>query len=355
MPISTGPHRTCFRLLRLLACGLTVAAAACTPATPDSVLGATGGSTALPDGGGLVSSVGSAGVTGSGAGGAGHASGGVFGGGAGGTVSTGPGGSKVSGAGGAAGAAGGSVGTIGSGGSPAAGGAGGGAATGCNWVHDAATDTWAFNPAPADKIVLFDGTTTAGWHQENMPGTPIIWKLVSGGAMQVVTPGGAKAATMIQSDMTFDDVCVHVEYMTPIWTPSNPPNVQNQGNSGVYLKSAYEMQILDTSKLAPLDDGCGAVYKIAAPLVVACTQYLTWNTYEIEFQTSVWNSAGVKTKNAVMVRVALNGKIVQLNVDLPTNATADGVDDSPGPKPLGLQDHLQPVQFRNIWATIPKY
>jgi 3-keto-disaccharide hydrolase len=234
-------------------------------------------------------------------------------------------------------------------------GAGGAAATGCNWIHDAVMDIWAFNPAPADKIILFDGTTTAGWHQLSMPGNPIIWKLVTGGAMEIVTPSGATQATEIQSDMKFDDVCVHVEYMTPIWTPSNPPDVYNQGDSGVYLKSAYEMQILDTSKLGPLDYGCGAVNGIAAPLVVACTQYLTWNTYEIEFETSVWNSAGVKTKNAVIVRVALNGKIVQLNVDLNTTNTQAGIPDAPGPQPLGLRDHLQPVQFRNIWATIPKY
>jgi hypothetical protein len=85
--------------------------------------------------------------------------------------------------------------------------------------------------------------------------------------------------------------------------------------------------------------------------------YLTWNTYEIEFQGSVWDTTGKKTKDAVMVRVALNGKLVQLNVDLnpPGGFTQAGIADAPGPQPLGLQDHLDLVQFRNIWATIPKY
>jgi hypothetical protein len=293
--------------------------------------------------------------------------------GSGGSTTGGTGGSTTVGSGGStAGTAGGLAGTVGSAGKGGSGGTGGaqpggaggtgvstgaagGPATGCNWVHDTTNDTWAFNPAAADKIVLFDGTTLAGWHKENMPGVPISWKLVSGGAMQVV-PSGTGQATEVQSDMKFDNVCVHVEYMTPVF-PSTTTDVQKQGNSGVYLKSAYEMQILDTSKLAPLIDGCGAVYKVAPPLVVACNQYLIWNTYEIEFQSSVWDATGKKTKDAVMVRVALNGKLVQLNVDLnpPGGFTQAGIPDAPGPQPLGLQDHLDLVQFRNIWVTIPRY
>jgi hypothetical protein len=235
------------------------------------------------------------------------------------------------------------------------GGAGGAAATGCKWVHDTTADTWSFNPAPADKVVLFDGTSLANWHKLNMPGVPVTWKLVAGGAMQVV-PSGTGSATEIQSNMKFDDVCVHVEYMTPVF-PTTTTDVQKQGNSGVYLKSAYEMQILDTHNLAPLNDGCGAVYSVRAPLVVACYQYLIWNTYEIEFKSSVWDTSSPpkKIKDAVFVQVALNGKLVQKNVDLnPTGgATPAGIPDVAGPQPLGLQDHLDLVQFRNIWVTIP--
>jgi hypothetical protein len=295
----------------------------------------------------------------------GEGTGGAVGSGSGGSTAGGSGGSTVGGSGGSS--AGGSVGTGGSqtggsgaGGAVGSGGAGGSggatAATGCNWVHNTTTDLWSFaTPAAADKIVLFDGTTLAGWHKEDMPGTPITWMLVAGGAMQVV-PSGTGQATEVQSDMKFSDLCVHVEYMTPVF-PSTTTDVQKQGNSGVYLKSAYEMQILDTSKLPPLIDGCGAVYKVSPPLVVACYQYLIWNTYEIEFQGSVWDTTGKKTKDAVMVRVALNGKLVQLNVDLnpPGGFTQAGIADAPGPQPLGLQDHLDLVQFRNIWATIPKY
>jgi hypothetical protein len=187
-----------------------------------------------------------------------------------------------------------------------------------------------------------------------MPGVPIAWKLIGDGTMEVV-PAGTGQATEVQSDMKFDDVCVHVEYMTPTFPPN--VDVQKQGNSGVYLKSAYELQILDTHSLAPLNDGCGAVYKVSPPLVVACNQSLVWNTYEIEFKSSVWaGSPAKKTKDALFVQVTLNGKVVQKNVvlNLAAGATQAGVAEAAGPQPLGLQDHLDPVRFRNIWATIPR-
>jgi hypothetical protein len=344
--------------------GLAVAATACTPATPDptavagagdSASGATTGAETGGSGGSVGTSSGGSPAPG---GSTGDGNGGSVSSGGGGWVQGGTGGSSAGGSGGSS--ATGLGGSVGAGGSQAAGaggtaGAGAAPAIGCNWVHNTTSDTWTFGtPAPADKIVLFDGTTLAGWHKENMPGVPIGWMLVGGGAMQVV-PSGTGQATEVQSDMKFDNLCVHVEYMTPTF-PSGV-DVQKQGNSGVYLKSAYEMQILDTSKLPPLIDGCGAVYKVSPPLVVACNQYLIWNTYEIEFQSSVWDASGKKTKNAVYVRVALNGKLVQLNVDLnPAGGTTQaGVPDAAGPQPLGLQDHLDLVQFRNIWATIPKY
>jgi hypothetical protein len=177
--------------------------------------------------------------------------------------------------------------------------------------------------------------------------------LLPDGTLKVV-PNPSTQAVLIQSDMKFDDLCLHVEYMTPTYVSGAP--VQKRGNSGVYLKSAYEMQILDTSNLGPLIDGCGAVYQVQAPLVVACYMYSVWNTYEIEFKSSVW-SGKTRTKDASFVRVALNGKLVQMNVDLSVYVTEAGIvgGDVPGPQPLALQDHLDPVSFRNIWATVPKY
>lgn len=346
---------------------------ACTPASADPPLVGSGGQGAGGSGsahetggttgtGGSIGSNGTGGATetGSGGGGGMPGSGGGSSNGSGGAGQSGgtSGSAGASGSGGAGGIAGTGGAKVGTGGTAAgSGGAGGSAATGCNWVHDTATDSWSFNPAPADKIVLFDGTSLAQWHKLNMPNVTASWMLIGDGSMQVV-PSGTGSATQIQTNMKFDNVCVHVEYMTPVF-PSTTTDVQKQGNSGVYLKSAYEMQILDTHNSAPLIDGCGAVYKVAAPLVVACNMYLVWNTYEIEFKSSVWDNSNPpkKTKDAVFVQVALNGKLVQKNITLNPagGSTQAGIPDVAGPQPLGLQDHLDLVRFRNIWATVPRY
>jgi hypothetical protein len=237
-----------------------------------------------------------------------------------------------------------------------------GAGGGCYWVQDATTGLWSFDATAPGQIVLFDGTaaTYAMWHKENQPTVPIQWTLNADGTMTVV-PSGTGQATEIQSDMKFENLCVHVEYQTPHYDSS--VTGQLRGNSGVYLKSAYEMQILDSFGQPPDINTCGAAYSIAKPLVVACLDNTPtpppWNIYEIEFKSSVWSTATppVKTGNAEFLKCALNGQVVQLNtVENPPNGyTQAGVADAPGPQPLGLQDHLDLVSFRNVWVRIPQY
>jgi Domain of Unknown Function (DUF1080) len=334
--------------LRALAVALascwTLCEAACTPATPDEPLPvpASGGAVAEAGAGSSGGPVASAGA-GNGVGGESNLGGSPPGSAgameAGGALATG--GDAPAGAG-APGAAGGS-------------GTAGAAATasGCNWLK-AADNTWSMNAPAADKVVLFDGTDLSKWHRLNQPTTPAQWKVLPGGMMEVVPQ---PTPTNIQSNAKFEDVCLHVEYWTPAYTSG--VGVQMQGNSGVYLKSAYEMQVLDTSMLGKLIDGCGAVYKVSPPLVVACTQHETWNTYEIEFKGSVWDTSSPpsKTKNAIFVQVALNGQLVQQNVTLnpPGGFTEAGIPDVAGPQPIALQDHRDYVRYRNIWATVPHY
>jgi hypothetical protein len=207
-----------------------------------------------------------------------------------------------------------------------------------------------FDPAAPNKIVLFDGTNIDQWHSS--AGGLAQWKIIGDGSMQVVPQANQ---TNIQTNMKFDDLCVHVEYMTPAY-PSTVTG-QARGNSGVYLKSAYEMQILDSYGQPAGLDTCGAVYGISKPLVVACNMELVWNTYEIEFKSSEWDSSTPpkKIKDAVYVQVALNGQIVQRNVDLnpPGGSTTSGIPDAPGPQPLALQDHGDLVSFRNVWVRTP--
>lgn len=336
--------------------GLGGASTACTPATPDHPgsdggpgmasggIAGTGG--AAPPGSGGVSGGDSGGATSSGGGsgsggfsggdtGGAPASGGATGAGAGGSV--GSGGATAGASGGATPVTGGRTGSAGSTASGGSTGTGGAAATGCDWT------------STAGRIVLFDGANLDQWKNQKTGGAAQ-WKVIGDGSMEVVP---LEPPTDIQSKMKFDDLCVHLEYMTPTY----PANVtgQQRGNSGVFLRSAYEMQILDSFGKPAALDGCGAIYNISPPLVVACNMELVWNTYEIQLQAPVWDAAGKKTENAVLVSATLNGKQVQRNVELNPagGATQAGQPDDAGPQPLMLQDHRNLVRFRNIWVKVP--
>jgi hypothetical protein len=198
-----------------------------------------------------------------------------------------------------------------------------------------------------NKVVLFDGsdTTFKSWKARNSnQDNP--WTNNGDGTMTVKTNTGD-----IISKQTFQDVFLHVEYKTPKITSAG--GGQERGNSGVYLKGSYEMQVLDTYGLPPAIDGCGALYSIKPPLVVACHKEDEWNTYEIEFKAQVCNN-GQKTANAKFIEVKLNGMLVQQNVEA-DHTTQAGLDETCDPRGVLLQDHssILPVSFRNIWV-IPR-
>jgi hypothetical protein len=195
---------------------------------------------------------------------------------------------------------------------------------------------------------LFDGTDLSGF-RNSATGGPAHWRLVDG-SMEVVPEN---PSTNLESTMAFEDMCLHLEYLTPMYAAN--VTGQQRGNSGIYFKGAYEMQVLDSYGQPPAIDGCGAVYGISPPLAVACNRELVWNTYEIEFRASRWNASGTKLENAMFVSATLNGTLVQRNVDLDVSSTTAGVPDASGARPLVLQDHGNAVRFRNIWATVPRY
>lgn len=198
-----------------------------------------------------------------------------------------------------------------------------------------------------NKVVLFDGSPDSfkGWTSRNN-GQDNPWTNNGDGSMTVKSNTGD-----IISKKMYQDVFLHLEYKTPKITSAG--GGQERGNSGVYLKSSYEMQVLDTYGLAPAIDGCGALYSIKPPLVVACKKEDEWNTYEIEFKAQVCNN-GEKTANAKFVEVKLNGMLVQQNVEA-DHTTQSGLDESCDPRGVLLQDHssILPVSFRNIWV-IPR-
>jgi hypothetical protein len=217
-------------------------------------------------------------------------------------------------------------------------GAGGGtAAIGCDWS------------SPEGRVLLFDGTTLDAWQNSNTAGAAH-WRIESDGALLVVP---ANPSANLQTKMKFDDLCLHVEYQTPM----DDGNVSgaSEGNSGIYLRRSYEMQVLDSYGQRAAIGGCGAVYGVSPPLVVACHMPTVWNTYEIEFKAARWDASGGKTSDASFVLVTLNGTVVQRNVELRVSSTAEGQPDMAGPQALMLQDHGDPVRFRNIWAKVPRY
>jgi hypothetical protein len=193
---------------------------------------------------------------------------------------------------------------------------------------------------PSDAVVLFDGKDLSRWADKD--GKPAKWK-VENGYMEVVAESG-----YIFTRDAFGDCQLHVEFAEP-----SPPSGESQdrGNSGVFLMGLYEIQVLDSYQNKTYADGqASAVYGQYPPLVNASRPPAQWQQYDIIFHRPRF--AGDKLRSPARVTVLHNGVLVQDNVEL-TGPTAHGARPpyKPGPDklPLQLQDHGNPVRFRNIW------
>ncbi len=183
---------------------------------------------------------------------------------------------------------------------------------------------------PAGALVLFDGTSVDAWNN----GKIIEEKLLG--------------ATGTDTKEKFQDHSLHIEFRTPFMPKAGG---QGRGNSGVYVQSRYEVQVLDSFGLEGRDNECGGIYSVAEPLVHMCFPPLAWQTYDIDFQAARYDDSGQKTKNA-RVTIRHNGVVIHRDLELP-HGTPGRYEEGPEPAGLFLQDHGNPVAFRNIWV-IPK-
>ncbi len=195
--------------------------------------------------------------------------------------------------------------------------------------------------APSDAVVLFDGKNLSEWLDKD--GGPAKWK-VENGYFEVVPKTG-----YIHTKRAFGDCQLHVEFSEPV-----PPKGESQerGNSGVFLMGLYEIQVLDSYENKTYADGqAAAVYGQYPPLVNASRPPGQWQTYDVVFHGPRFDQSG-KLLRPARVTVFHNGVLVQDSVEL-TGPTEHGerppYKAGPEKLPLALQDHGDPVRFRNIW------
>ena len=193
---------------------------------------------------------------------------------------------------------------------------------------------------PAGAVVLFNGKNFRQWEhiptKENPTGGTVQWNLKKGGVMEV-KPGAGSIVTKKK----FTDFKLHVEFLLPFM-----PDKRGQGraNSGVYLQGRYEVQVLDSYGLEGKDNECGGIYKVGPPLVNMCAPPMQWQTYDITFHAP-------KAGEPARATVVHNGVTIHDEKELPgpTGGALDGNVNEPGG--IYLQDHSNPMQFRNIWLV----
>jgi hypothetical protein len=142
----------------------------------------------------------------------------------------------------------------------------------------------------------------------------------------------------------FGDASIHIEFRTPFMPSARG---QARGNSGVYVQNRYEIQILDSFGLSGEWNEAGGVYKVAKPRVNMAFPPLSWQTYDIDF-TAARFEGGVRTEPARMT-VRHNGVLIHDDLELP-GPTGAGNDETPDPGPLYLQNHGDPIFFKNVWV-----
>ena len=214
-----------------------------------------------------------------------------------------------------------------------------------------ATEDWSKKPEvistgrlhgeiPSDAIILLNNNINQ-WKKED--GSANDWTFENG--ILTVKPSTGD----IYSKTSFEDCHLHLEWRSPLVVKGEG---QGRGNSGVFLQSRYEVQILDSYNNETYNNGqAGAIYKQHAPLANVCAKTGDWNTYDIIFKAPKFDSFGNKLESG-RITLIHNGIVIQNNAELYGTTEYIGYPKNPvhGGAPIILQDHGDLVSFRNIWV-----
>jgi len=185
---------------------------------------------------------------------------------------------------------------------------------------------------PKGAVVVFDGKSLDHWEK----GT----KMTEDGLLVQ----GALSKTR------FGSHTLHLEFCLP-YMPLD--RGQGRGNSGLYVQGRYEIQMLDSFGLEGKDNECGGIYKIGPPAVNMCYPPLSWQTYDVDLTAAKYDGSGKKTANA-RITVKHNGVVVHDNVELPGHTGGCKLREGAEPGPIFVQNHGNPVRYRNIWVVEKK-
>jgi len=188
---------------------------------------------------------------------------------------------------------------------------------------------------PSDAVVLFDGKDLSQWNNGDK------WEVKDG------------YATVQKSDIltkeSFGDYQLHIEFATPEKVKGSG---QGRGNSGIFLANRYEVQVLDSYENKTYFDGqCASLYKQGPPMVNACRKPGEWQSYDILFTAPRFAEDG-KVSTPGFVTLFHNGIAVQNHFELKGNTNFDkaaAYQKHPEKGPIRLQNHGDPVRYRNIW------
>ncbi len=209
------------------------------------------------------------------------------------------------------------------------------------WEPEPRAIKYSDNGIPSDAIVLFDGKTLDSW-ESTSDGGPAQWTIDNNCATVVKGTGN------IQTKETFGSCQLHLEWRSPSVIEGEG---QGRGNSGVFFQKRYEVQVLDSYQNRTYSNGqAGSIYKQHIPLVNATKSPGEWQTYDIIFEAPEFNEDGIKIRSGYLT-VLHNGVLIQNHAEIKGTTEYIGFPKNlaHGEDKIMLQDHSNPVSYRNIW------